>query len=91
MIIKALKKGKNYILYVYLGHMSETYGIKIILMIDDINGNLTKIYFYDYKSYTNIKIMQNFSNKSISEIITKLGRVNMDFWGLFPNIFLERH
>lgn len=52
-----MKKGKNYILYVYLGHMGGTYGIKIILMIDDINGNLTKIYFYDCKSYTNIKIM----------------------------------
>ena len=70
--------------------MDETHGKKIVLMVDDIDGDPTKICFCDCESCTSTKITQNPSNKPMSEITTKLGRVYMDFWGLSPDIFLER-
>ena len=79
MVVKAFKKGKNNILYARLGYMDETYGKKIVLIIDNIDGNPTKICFCNYKSCTNTKIMQNLSNKPMSEVTTKLDRVHIDF------------
>ena len=84
VVTKALKNGKNDILHARLGHMGETHGKKIISMVDDIDGDPTKICFYDCKSCTGTKITQNPSNKPMSEVTTKLDRVHMDFWGLSP-------
>lgn len=84
---KALKKGKNDIFYAYLGQICETYSKKIILIIDDINGNLTKICFYE--SYISAKITQNSSTKLISEIIIKLNRIHMYLSRHFSHISLK--
>ena len=89
VVTKALKNGKNDILHIRLGHMGKTYRKKIISMVVDIDGNLTKICFYDCKSYTSTKITQNPSNKPILEITTKLDRVYIDFSGLSLNISLK--
>lgn len=70
--------------------MDGSHGNKIVLIVDDINSNSTKICFCDYKSFPNTKIIQNLSNKLMSKRTTKLGKVYMDFWGLSSNIFLER-
>ena len=71
-------------------HMGETHGKKIVSMVDDIDGDPIMVCFCDCKSCTSTKIMQNPSNKPMPEVTTKLGRVYMDFWGLSPNISLER-
>lgn len=80
VVAKVLKKGKNDILYLYLGHMGKTHRKKIVLIIKDIDIDMIKICFCDCKLYTSIKIMQNLSNKPILEITTKLGtRVDIVF------------
>lgn len=76
VVKKALKKGKNDILYVCLGHIGKTHGKKIILIVDNIDSNSTKICFH--KLYISAKIMQNLSSKPISEITTKMGKMYID-------------
>ena len=89
MVKKALKKSKNYILHARLGYMGKIYIKKIVSMVDDIDGNPTKICFYN--SCISIKIMQNLSTKPISEVSTKLDRVHVDLWGPSSNIFLKEN
>lgn len=88
MIKKTLKKGKNDIFYIRLGHINESYSKKIISIIDDIDNNLSKICFCGL--YISLKIIENLSKKRISELITKLGKVNMDVWESSLNISLEK-
>lgn len=87
VVKKALKKGKNNILHARLGHMSKTYNKKIVLIVDNIDSNPTKICFG--KSCIGAKIMRNPSTKLMSEVTTKLGRIQIDFWESFPNISLK--
>lgn len=89
VVKKALKKGKNDIIYIYWRHMDETYNKRIISMINNINSDPNKICFFE--SYINLKTMQNQSKKPISKIITKLGKIHIDFWETFPDISLERN
>lgn len=89
MVNKALKKGKNDILHIYLGYINETYNKRVISIIDDINGDPSKIYFCE--SYISSKIMRDLSKKPVLKVTTKLGRVNIDLWGLSTNISLERN
>lgn len=56
--------------------MDETYSKRIISIVNDIDGDLSKIYFC--KLCINLKIMQNPSKKPMSEVTTKLDRVYMD-------------
>ncbi len=76
VIKKALKKGKNDILHVRLGYMSETNSKRIASMVDDIDGDPTKICFCE--SCINAKITRNPSTKPMSQVTTKLGRMHMD-------------
>ncbi len=89
LVKKALKKGKNDILHAQLGHMGETNSKRIASMVNDIDGDPTKICFCE--SCISAKITRNPSTKPMSEVTTKLGRVNMDLWGLLPDISLERN
>lgn len=57
-------------------------------MVDDINSDLKKICFGE--SYISVKITQTLRIKTMFEVITKLGRVNMDLHGLFPFDNLEK-
>ena len=86
---KALRKGKNDILHARLGHIGETHSKKIILIVDNINGNLTKICFCEL--CISAKKTRNPSSKPMLEVTIKMGRVYMDLWGSFPNISLERN
>lgn len=80
MIAKALKKDKNDILYICLRHIDKIYRKKIVLIVNNIDIDLTKICFCDYKSYICTKITQNLSNKPISEVTIKLDiRVHINF------------
>lgn len=57
--------------------MSKTH-IKIFFsIIDNIDGNLIKICFYE--SYINIKIIRNLNTKFMSKIITRLNEIHKDF------------
>ena len=76
MVKKALKKGKNDILYICLGYIGEIHGKKIILIVDNIDSNLIKICFYE--SYISAKITKNPSSKSMLLVTTWIGRVHMD-------------
>lgn len=76
VVKKALKKGKDNIFHTRLGYISETHNKRIISIIDNINGDLTKIYFCEL--YISIKITRNLGTKSMSKITTKLDRVHMD-------------
>lgn len=76
VIKKALKKGKNDILHIYLVHIGKTHSKKIISIIDNINSNPTKIYFCE--SYIGTKITQNPSSKPMLGETTKMGKVHMD-------------
>lgn len=76
VVKKALKKGKNNIFYIYLGHIDETYSKKIISIINNIDGDSTKICFYEL--CISAKIIRNLSTKPMSEVTTKLGRVYID-------------
>ncbi len=87
MVKKALKKSKNDILHACLGHISKTHSKRIFSIVDDINGDPSKICFCE--SCISSKIMRNPNTKSISEVTTKLSRVYIDLWGSFPNISLE--
>ena len=89
VVKKILRKSKNNILYARLGNMGETHSKKIISMVDNIDGDPTKICFCE--SYISAKIMQNPSNKPISEVTTKMNRVYIDLWGPFPDISLEKN
>ena len=87
VVKKALRKGKNDILHARLGHMGETHSKKIISMVDNIDGDPTKICFCE--SCISAKITRNPSSKPMSEVTTKMGRVHMDLWGPSPDISLE--
>lgn len=76
MVKKVLKKGKNNILYARLGYMGETHNKRIILIVDDIDDDPSKICFCE--SYISSKITRNPSKKLISEVTIKLDRVYMD-------------
>ncbi len=89
VVKKTLKKGKNNILHARLGYMGETYSKRIVSMVDDIDGDPTKICFCE--SCISAKITRNLSTKPMSEVTTKLGRVNMDLWGPSPDISLEEN
>lgn len=54
-------------------------------MINNINSNLTKIYYY--KLYINTKIMYNLSLNVILKIIIEFDKVNIDFWIFFLIFF----
>lgn len=71
-----LKKNKNNIFHIYLGNIDETYNKKIVLIIDDINNNSTKICFYEL--YISTKIIHNLNIKPISKINTKFDKVYKD-------------
>lgn len=58
-------------------------------MVDNINGNLTKICFY--KLYINVNIIQNLSIKLISKLITKLGKLYINFYKPFFDIFSKKN
>lgn len=88
-VAKALKKGKKSNLYIRFGSIGKTHRIKIVFMRDIVDGDLTKIWFCNCELYIHAKIMQILSNKPISEVFTKLSRVCMEFWGLFPDISLD--
>lgn len=77
MVKKTLKKGTNYLFYTCLGYIDKTHNKKIILMVDNTDGNTTKICFC--KSYISAKITQNLSSKPISEITIKIGGMHIDF------------
>lgn len=87
MIKRALKKGKNNILHTHLGQINETHGKKIILIVDNIDDDPTKICFCE--SYFSAKILRNPYSKPMSEVIIKMGMVYIDLWGLSPNNSLE--
>lgn len=76
VVKKALKKDKNDILHIYLEYINKTHNKKIVSIVDDIDNDPTKIYFF--KLCVNTKIMQNLNTKLMSEVTTKLGRVYMD-------------
>lgn len=69
IVKKTLKKGKNNILYIYLGYIDKTNSKKIVLMIDDINSDIIKICFYEL--CISAKITQNLSTKFMLEVNTK--------------------
>lgn len=56
--------------------MGDIYSKRIILIVNNIDGDLTKICFY--KLYINIKIVKNLCTKPMSDIITKPYRVHMN-------------
>ena len=89
MVKKVLKKGKNDIFYARLGHIDETHSKKIISIVDNIDGDPTKICFY--ASYISAKIMQNPSSKPMSEVITKIDKMHMDLRGPSSDISLKRN
>ena len=89
VVKKAFKKGRNDIFHVRLGHMGKTHSNKIISIVNDIDNDPTKICFCE--SCISAKITRNPSTKPMSEVTTKLGKVHMGFWGLFPNISLKRN
>ncbi len=78
VVKKALKKCKNDILHARLGHMGKTHSKRIASMVNDIDGDPTKICFCE--SFISAKITRNPSTKPMSEVTTKLGRVHMDLW-----------
>lgn len=71
-----MKKGKNDILYIHYKRISETHNKKIISILDNIDGDLNKIYFCNLG--IDAKIIKNPSVKPMSEIITKLGKMHID-------------
>lgn len=77
VIVKALKKNKNDILYICLGYISKFYSKQISNMIDNIDSNLSKICFC--KVYIEAKILKNLSKKPISAMTEKLKKVYIDF------------
>lgn len=77
ILVKALKKNKNDILYIQLGHIGKSHSKQINSMINNIDGNPSKICFC--KIYIKAKITKNLSKKLISTMIEKLKRVYMDF------------
>lgn len=89
MVKKVLKKGKDNIFYIYLRYISKIYNKKIVIIVDNINGNLIKICFY--KSYISTKIKKNLSTKLISKITTKLDKIHINFCKFFSNILLKRN
>lgn len=88
-VVNFLKKSKNSILHVCLGPTDKIHKKKIVSIGDDNDGNLTKICFCNFESYIGTKIMQNLSNKLMSEVSTKLSRIYMKFWRFFSDISLE--
>lgn len=89
IVQKALKKNKNNTSYIHLKHIDQSHNKKIMLIVDNINNNLTKTCFYNL--YITAKIMQNASINLISKITTKLSKINIDFWKLFLNISIKRN
>lgn len=89
VVKKVLKNGKNDILHIELGHIGKTYSKRVISMVDDIDTDLSKIYFYE--SCISLKIMQNPSKKSISEVITRLGKIHIDLWKPSLDISLKEN
>lgn len=75
VVKKALKKGKNNLFYEQLGHMGKIYSKKNFSIIDNIDGNPTKIYFYQL--CINAKITKNPRIKPILKITTKLNKMHM--------------
>lgn len=58
-------------------------------MIDNIDGDLTKVCFCEL--CINAKIMQNLNSKPMLKVTTKIVRVYIDLWGFFPDIFLKKN
>lgn len=85
---KTLKKGRNDILYVYLGYIKETHSKKIISLVDDIDRNSSKIFFC--KLYIGLKTTRILSKKLISEVLAILGKVHIDLWEIFSDISLKK-
>ena len=84
---KALKKGKNDIFHIRLRHIGEIHSKKIIVIVDNIDGNPNKICFCEL--YISVKITRNPSTKLLSKVSIKLGRIYIDLWGPSSNISLE--
>lgn len=57
--------------------MSKTHNEKIFFIVDNINGDLTKICFC--KLYISAKITQNAGIKPLSEITINLSKIFIDF------------
>lgn len=74
---KALKKGKNDLLHARLGNMGETHSKKIISIVDNIDNDPTKIFFYEL--CIGAKIIKNPSTKPMSKVTTKLSKVYINF------------
>lgn len=87
MIKKALKNNKNDILHAGLENVDKTYSKKIVLMVDDIDGDPTKICFC--KLFINAKITQNSRSKPMSEVIFKLVRAHIGLSGPSFDIFFK--
>ena len=89
VVKKALKKGKNDILHIYLGYMDETHCNRMISMVNVIEDDPTKIRFCE--SCISTKITKNSSTKSMIEVTTKLNRVYIDLWRPSTHISLKRN
>ena len=87
VVVKALKKDKNDILHTRLGHIGESHSKQISSMVDDIDGDPSKICFCE--ACIGAKITRNPSKKPISAVTEKLERVHMDLWGPAPDISLQ--
>ena len=76
VVVKDLKKDKNDILYARLGHIGESDSKRISHMVEDIDGNSSKVCLCG--AYIGAKIPRNLSKKPISAVTEKLERVHMD-------------
>lgn len=89
VVKKALKKRKNDVLHECLRHMGISHGKKIIFMVYDIDGDISKICFC--KSYISSKIIYNPSKKFILEVIKKWDGIHINFWESSSDISLKRN
>lgn len=71
-----MKKSKNNILHACLRHIGGTHSKKIVFIVDNINSDLTKIYFYEL--YIRVKIIKNSNTEPILEVTSKLSRLHMN-------------
>lgn len=87
VVMKAIKKSKNDICHVRLGHLGETYSRTISGMVNDMDGDPSKACFCE--PCVGAKITRQASKNSMSEVTLKLGRVHMDLWGPSADISLQ--
>ena len=87
VVVKALKKDKNDILHAQLGQMGKSHSKRISQIVDDIDGDPSKICFCEV--CIEAKITRISSEKPILPGTEKLERVHLDLWGPALDIFLQ--